>query len=146
NHANRTLRRHYAAQPQAGRGEELGEFVFGALLAAHCQHQHLDIEMLGGRRSRLVTHYHLANEHAAVRGQLIAHKLENRPAMLIAPIVDDVLHDVGVAAIRDPLEEAAALDGDAPFASGELVLRHAGNDLCAIEQYTLHSWIALQDQ
>ena len=57
--------------------------------------------------------------------------------MLIAPIVDDVLHDVGVAAIRHPLEEAAALDGNAPFAASELVLRYAGNDLCAIEQYTL---------
>jgi hypothetical protein len=39
---------------------------------------------------------------------------------------------VGIAAIWHPLEKAAAFDSNAPFASGELVLRHAGNDLCAI--------------
>ena len=66
--------------------------------------------------------------------------------MLVAPVVDDVLHDVGVAAVGHALEEASRLERDAILAAGELVLRHAGDHLGPVEQHALHLRVAPQDR
>ncbi len=66
--------------------------------------------------------------------------------MLIAPIVDDVLHHVGVAAVGNALEEASRLDADAALASGEGGLRHAGHHLGTVVEHALKLGIAPQDR
>ena len=56
----------------------------------------------------------LADEQAAIApGSLLADQPQDGAAMLVAPIVDDVLHHVGVAALRHSLEEAPSLDAQA---------------------------------
>src|SRR6476620_10412248 len=96
-HAGRRRRRHHAAELEPCRSKQLGELARRALLAADGHHQHLDIEHLGRRRTWLLRHDLLADKQAAMRRQLRADQPQDIAAMLIAPIVDDVLHHIGVA-------------------------------------------------
>ena len=118
------------------------ELLGRALLAANRHHQHLDIEQLGGRRARLVGHHHLADQHAAMFRQLLAHEVKNGAAVLVAPIVDDVLEKIGVASVGHAFEEASGLGRYASFAAGELLLRHMRHHLGTIEQHALHVGLA----
>ena len=81
-----------------------------------------------------------------MRRQLSADQPQNSAAMLVAPIVDDVLHHVGVATLRHALEEASSLHAQAAAAGGETIGRHASDHLGEIEQHALHSRVFLQDR
>src|SRR5262249_14689244 len=69
--------------------------------------------------------YVLDDQDATIWGQPLCTEPEQRRARLVAPVVDDVFHHVGVAAPRDGLEAVAAHDLAALFDAppGEEILR-----------------------
>src|SRR5262245_50436487 len=79
----------------------------------------ISVEHLGRRWSWIVGHDHLANQHASVFRQLIAHQAQDGLTVLVAPVMDNVLEDVGVATVGYAVEEASRFDRDAPLAPRE---------------------------
>ena len=81
-----------------------------------------------------------------MRRQLGADEPQDRAAVLVAPIVDDVLHHVSVATLRHALEEASGHHAQAVAAGGKPTRGHASDHFGKIEQYALHRRVFLQDR
>src|SRR5262245_39383641 len=64
--------------------------------------------------------------------------------MLIAPIMNDVLGDVGVASSRNGFEETSRLNLEPPAAFRDALGRHAGNHLGQIIEDAGHVWIGFE--
>ena len=129
---------------EAGRFEEYGEFGRGAFLAAGRHDEHFDVEEF--RRVGLVGvgDDHLGEEDAAglgcVGGELIAHQAQDFVGVLVGPVVDDVLHDVGVAACGDAFEHGAGLMGEAGGGSGGV-----GDDFGKVEEDAVEMGVERED-
>src|ERR1700757_4377650 len=64
--------------------------------------------------------------------------------MLIIPIMNDVLGDIGVASCWNRLEETARLDLEPPAAFRDALRFHAGNDLWKVVEHARHLRVSLQ--
>ena len=127
--AQRALGWHDPGQLQPRIPEDRGEFVLGAL--APTDNEHINIKELApagvvARRDDIVDDQNLSilvHGGAAVREDLYR--------ALIVPIVEDILHDVGIAALRHRLEEVSGFEHAASrdaFRGHVLVFPGAGND------------------
>src|SRR4029453_1735313 len=89
--------------------EQFGEFLFRAFLAADGNH-HLNVQqlspfaMVAGRDHRIGD----KNSSLLVHGPPAIR--EDPDAILIVPVVQDVLQDVSIAAVRNRLEEIARFE------------------------------------
>ena len=82
----------------------------------------------------------------AGRGQGVKAVAQNGGALLVVPIVDDVLHDVGVAAGGHGFEEIGDFGAAAIFQAQRAdALLRAGNNFREIAENAFHRWIFLQD-
>src|SRR5689334_8332094 len=108
-----------AIQLESGSAEEVSEFFLGTLFAAR-QDEHLEIEELGEIRTVARLNYSVHDDDPAVRlvSEGFACVLKNGEGLVIVPVVDDVLHVIGVAAFADRLEEVATDKVATLFATG----------------------------
>src|SRR3954452_194823 len=93
-------------QPEAAGGEQLDELLARPLAAAgadeHVQVDELPLGPLVRRRDHALDHEH--------RRVVPPHDAQDLRRLLVLPVVEDPLQQVGVAARRDRVEEAAARD------------------------------------
>ncbi len=134
---------------EAGRFKEHGELGDGAFFAARGHDEHFDIEELGGVRLGTVRDDHFGEEDATglrgVLGELIAHKAENGVRVPVVPIVDDVLHDVGITVGGDVVEHTAGFErhaiGKAEVGWGGCM----GDDFGKIEENAVEMRVAAEN-
>src|SRR3954452_7291832 len=105
--AQRAARRDDARQPEAGALEERRELLLRALLAGH-DHHHLDVEQLAPVRRLGRRHDGVGDEDAAARVHRLAALREQPHAMIVVPVVEDVLEHVRITAGRHRVEHVAA--------------------------------------
>ena len=150
NQADWGVSRRNAHQPEPGRFKKLREFGSRTLFASPGKYQHFDVEHFRWRGFGKFGHSHFTKEDATRAGchfdELLAHQRKNPAAALVVPIVDDVLHDVGIAAFRDPFEKAARLEIDAAVRVTKMAGgRCARKNLGKVEENAMKAGELLQD-
>src|SRR5262249_6602036 len=143
--ADLRLRRHDAAQAESGLPEELGVLVLRPLLAAgHGEHD--DVEDFAEVGSVARRQDELHDQERAAFLHRVATVAENREALLLGPVVDDMREDVGVAAGRNALEEVPRLDRDAiRDAAGREHPAGLGDDVGPIEEEAARTLVTGED-
>src|SRR6185312_2327001 len=108
NHAVRRLRRNNPRQTQSRFREKFGVLLFRAL-AASGEEQHLDIQNLCHMASVSFRHHKLQQDHLAVFlsaiFQSFAAVAQNRKGLVVVPVVNNIFHQVEIAAFGNGLEE-----------------------------------------
>src|SRR5690349_23662794 len=84
-------------EPKPSGGKQISKFLPGPLFSTGSHHQHLDIKRFGRNHAGLVRNHHFAKQHASSRGKLVANQAEDFAAMLVTPVVDNVLEKVCIA-------------------------------------------------
>mmetsp|Transcript_14026 Transcript_14026/g.44626 ORF Transcript_14026/g.44626 Transcript_14026/m.44626 type:complete len:258 (+) Transcript_14026:1317-2090(+) len=149
----------HLAELEARHLEQPLELLAGALLAPH-GHQHVQVKPLREVGvvedivRHVVAHEHLEEQDPPPGRQGLARVPEDGGGVSIVPIVDYVLHHVGVAPLWDGLrvEEGALGEGDARAGAGgeeaflsEVRLGLAGGeDFGAVEEHALQGGLAAQ--
>ena len=144
--AERALSRHNSRHLQPSLLEHRGEFLLRSLASADDQHLNIEelapIRVVAGRDDVVDDEYSpfLVHSGAAV--------LENLHALLIVPVVEDVFHDVGIAARRHSLEETSCFEpaalSDSPCGH-VLILLRASDHRGLVEQHALQLGVRFED-
>src|SRR5436190_5640680 len=143
--AERRLRRHDPREVETGAVEQRAELLLRAL-ASTWHDQHLEVEDLPHARLVARRNHRLDQDDAAVLRQHLPDVRQDQRRLVVVPVMNDVLHDVGVAAGRDGLEEVAGPGGDAAGKTLRLDLRLRARDhVLEVEQDPLHARMLLED-
>src|SRR5262249_4847716 len=136
--AKGALRGHNPCHLQAGFGKHGSKFLFGSFTAA--DNKHLNIEQLAPAWIVAGRDHVVGDQDPALFIHGSATISENVDALLVIPIVKNVLHDIGIASSWNLLKEISGFQGAAltnSSCSYVLVLLSARNNRGLIEQNSL---------